>query len=61
MFAQTEDHSWKANIECFKCGERGHLEWECPKKKPKEAEQMHTNIREELEDLDKGENIFVHQ
>jgi hypothetical protein len=44
MFAQTGDDSWKADIECYKCGEKGHLAWECPKKKIKEAEQMHVNI-----------------
>ncbi len=31
-----------------------------PQEKPKEAEQMHANIAvEEVQDLDKGENIFV--
>jgi hypothetical protein len=60
MFAQTGDDSWKADIDCYKCGEKRHLAWECPKKKTKEAEQMHTNIAvEEVQDLDSGENIFV--
>jgi hypothetical protein len=60
MFAQTGDDSWKADIECYKCGEKGHLAWEYPKKKTKEAEQMHANIAvEEVQDLDKGEDIFV--
>jgi hypothetical protein len=54
MFTQTGDDSWKADIECYKCGEKGHLAWECPKKKPKEAEQMHANIAvEEVQDLEK--------
>ncbi len=61
MFAQTEDDSWKADIKCSKCDKKGHLAWECPKKKLKEAEQTHANIREEIQDLDKGEIIFVHQ
>jgi hypothetical protein len=60
MFAQTGDDSWKADIDCYKCGKRGHLAWECPKKKTKGVEQMHTNIAvEEVQDLDEGENIFV--
>ena len=60
MFAQTDGDTWKADIDCYKCGERGHLARECTKKKTKEAEQMHATIaEEERKDLDKGENIFV--
>ncbi len=60
MAAQTGDDSWKADIDCYKCGEKGHLAWECPKKKTKEAEQMNVNIAvEEVQDLNSGENIFV--
>jgi hypothetical protein len=60
MFAQTGDDSWKADIVCYKCGEKGHLAQECPKKKTKEAEQMHANIAvEEVQDLDEGENIYL--
>ena len=60
MFAQTDNDNWKADIKCYKCGEKGHLAWECTKKKTKEAEQMHATIAEEEgQDLDKGENIFV--
>ncbi len=60
MFAQTGDDSWKADIDCYKCRKKGHLAWECPKKNPKEVEQMHTHIAvEEVQDLDSGENIFV--
>ena len=33
LFAQTDNDSWKADIECYKCGEKGHLAWECTKKK----------------------------
>jgi hypothetical protein len=60
MFAQTDGDTWKADIDCYKCGERGHLARECTKKKTKEAEQMHATIaEEERKDLDEGENIFV--
>ncbi len=60
IFARTGDDSWKADIDCYKCGEKGHLAGECPKKKTKEAEQMHVNIAvEEVQDLNSGENIFV--
>ncbi len=60
MFAQTGDDSWKADIDCYKCGKKGHLARERPKKKSKEAEQMHAKIAmEEVQDLDSGENIFV--
>ena len=60
MFAQTDNDNWKADIECYKCGEKGHLAQECTKKKTKEAEQMHATIAEEEgQDLDEGENIFV--
>ena len=37
MFAQTDNDNWKADIDCCKCGEKGHLAWECTKKKTKEA------------------------
>jgi hypothetical protein len=60
MFAQTADDSWKADIDCHKCGEKGHLARECPKKMTKEAEQMHVDIAvEEVQDLNSGDNIFV--
>jgi hypothetical protein len=60
MFAQTGDASWKADIDCNKCGKKRHLAQECPKKKTKEAELMHANTAvEEVQDLDNEENIFV--
>ena len=60
MFVQTDNVSWKADINCYKCGERGHLARERTKKITKEAEQMHATIAEEEgQDLDKVENIFV--
>ena len=60
MFAQTVNDTWKTNIECYKCGEKGHFAWRCTKKKTKEAEQMHATIAEEEgHDLDEGENIFA--
>jgi len=60
MFAQTDNDNWKANIERYKFGEKGHLARECTKKKTKEVEQMHATIAEEEgQDLDEGENIFV--
>ncbi len=62
MFVQAKgaDDSWKARINCHKCGKKGHMARECPKK---EEEQMHANIEQdaltEEEDMDEGENIFV--
>ncbi len=62
MFAQAEggDDSWKARINCHKCGKKGHIARECPKK---EEEQMHASIEQdaltEEEDINKGENIFM--
>jgi hypothetical protein len=43
MFAQAKggDNSSKARINCHKCGKKGHIARECPKK---EEEQMHANI-----------------
>jgi hypothetical protein len=64
IFLQTKggDNSWKLRQDCFKCGKRGHIAWECPEKEEKQ-EQMHTNVDvdtgTEGEDLDKGENVFV--
>jgi hypothetical protein len=64
IFAQTKggDNSWKLRQDCFKCGERGHIAWECPEKEGKQ-EQMHVNIDVDAgtdgEDLNQGENIFV--
>jgi hypothetical protein len=65
MFTQAKggDNSWKARINCHKCGKKGHIAQECPKNKEKEEEQMYANIEQdaltEEEDIDKGENIFV--
>ena len=60
IFAQTDNDNWKNEIECYKCGEKGHFAPECTKKKTKEAEKMHATIAEEEgQDLDEGENIFV--
>jgi hypothetical protein len=64
IFAQTKggDNSWKSRLDCFKCGKRGHIVWECPEKEGKQ-EQMHANIDVDAgmegEDLNQGENIFV--
>ncbi len=46
MFAQAEggDDSWKARINCHKCGKKGHITRECPKNEEKEEEQMHANM-----------------
>ena len=60
MFAQTDNDNWKADMDCYKCGEKGHLAWECTKNKTKEVEQMHATIAEEEgKDLDEGEHIFL--
>ncbi len=65
MFAQAEggDDSWKARINCHKCGKKGHIAREYPKNEEKEEEQMHANIEQvaltEEEDFNEGENIFV--
>jgi transposase len=66
MFAQTGDrgdNSWKSRQTCYKCGEKGHITWECPLNEEKQ-DQMHATIKEEAavmdkEDTDDGENIFV--
>ena len=54
MFAQAEggDNSWKARINCHKCGKKGHIARECTKK---EEEQMHANIEPDA----LTENIFI--
>ena len=44
IFDQTGDDSWKADTDCYKCGKKGDLARECPKKKTKEVNQMHTDI-----------------
>jgi hypothetical protein len=60
MFAQTDGDNWKTDIDCYKCGKKGHLARECTKKETKVAEQMHATIAEEEgQDLDEGENMFV--
>jgi hypothetical protein len=62
MFAQAKrgDDSWNERINCHKCGKKGHIARECPKK---EEEQMHVNIEQdaltEEEDIHEGENIIV--
>jgi hypothetical protein len=57
MFAQTDNDTWKKNITCHKCGEKGHSAWECKSKK--EPDQVHANVEEEESDEDKDENIFA--
>ncbi len=65
MFAQAKggDNSWKARINCHKCGKKGHIAQECPKNEEKEEEQMHANKEQdtltEEEDINEGENIFI--
>ena len=43
MFAQAEggDDSWKARINCHKCGKKGHIARKCPKK---EEEQLNAKL-----------------
>jgi hypothetical protein len=49
-----------SRINCHKCGKKGHIARECPKK---EEEQMHANIEQDVlteeEDINEGENIFA--
>jgi hypothetical protein len=64
IFAQTEgDNLWKARVNCHNCGKKGHIAWECPKRKrARNEEEIHANIQKDgsnEDDINKGENIFV--
>ena len=59
MFAQTDNDNWKTGIECYKCGEKGHLHGSAPRKKPRKRSKCMRPLPKKKDKISTKERIYL--